>query len=219
MGDDLLTVADEFNLYVDVKGTSPIEKIELYDGLKLYETIIPYNVNSITNRIRITCAGQNYRGRGRLVNWDCKAVFTKGKIKKFKCFNFWNPNRQPNNVNNNTLEWKTVTTGGSSGIDSWVTQDSLEGELIIKSNFEDIKINLSEINHKPKNYKFGGMDIRMSIQTLPEKLEKKDISKNFYIKLKNLQDYRFYVKAIQEDGHQAWSSPIYIKKQKVSTQA
>ena len=219
MGDDLLTVANDFNLYVDVKGTSPIEKIELYDGLKLYETIIPYNVKTITNRIRITCAGQNYRGRGRLVNWDCKAIFTRGNIRKFKCFNFWNPSRQPNKVNNNTLEWKTVTTGGSSGIDFWVTQDSLEGELIIKSNFEDIKINLSEINHKPKNYKFGGMDIRMSIQTLPEKLEKKDIFKNFYIKLKNLQDYRFYVKAIQEDGHQAWSSPIYIKRQKISTQA
>ena len=219
MGDDLLTVADEFNLYVDVKGTSPIEKIELYDGLKLYETIIPYNVNSITNRIRITCAGQNYRGRGRLVNWDCKAVFTKGKIKKFKCFNFWNPNRQPNNVNNNTLEWKTVTTGGSSGIDFWITEDSLEGELIIKSNFEDIKMNLSEINHKPKNYKFGGMDIRMSIQSLPEKLEKTYISKKFHIKLKNFKDHRFYIKVLQEDGHQAWSSPIYIKKQNISTQA
>ena len=219
MGDDLLTVADEFNLYVDVKGTSPIEKIELYDGLKLYETIIPYNVKTITNRIRITCAGQNYRGRGRLVNWDCKAVFTKGKIKKFKCFNFWNPNRQPNNVNNNTLEWKTVTTGGSSGIDFWITEDSLEGELIIKSNFEDIKMNLSEINHKPKNYKFGGMDIRMSIQSLPEKLEKTYISKKFHIKLKNFKDHRFYIKVLQEDGHQAWSSPIYIKKQNISTQA
>ena len=212
MGDDLLTVADELNLNIDVKGTTPLEKIELYDGLKLYETIRPYDVNALTSRIRITCAGQNYRGRGRLVNWDCKAIFLTGKIKKFKCFNFWNPNRQPNKVNENTLEWKTVTTGGSSGIDFWITKDALDGELIIKNNFEDIKINLREINYKPKIYKFGGMDIRMSIQSLPEKLDKTVISKKFNIKLKKANDYRFYLKAVQEDGHQAWSSPIYIKK-------
>ena len=33
-------------------------------------------------------AGQYYRGRGRLVNWDCKASFKTAKIIKYKCFNF-----------------------------------------------------------------------------------------------------------------------------------
>ena len=56
------------------------------------------------------------------------------------------------------------------------------------------------------------MDIRMSVQALPEKLVKKDFLKTFSLKLKKENNYRFYIKVVQEDGHQAWSSPIYIKK-------
>ena len=36
--------------------------------------------------------------------------------------------------------------------------------------------------------------------------------KEFNINLNKSNDHRFYIKVIQEDGHQAWSSPIYIKK-------
>lgn len=211
MGDDLITVSDELKLKVNIEGTSPLEKIELYDGLKLMQTLRPYDIDSSKKRIRISCAGQNYRGRGRLVNWDCKAFVEDGQIKKIKGFNFWNPNRQPK-LNKNILQWKTVTTGGASGVDLWLTKTSLTKKLVVKNNFKDLSVKINEINLKPKNYFFGGMDIRMSVQALPEKLVKKDFLKTFTLKLKKSNNHRFYIKVVQEDGHQAWSSPIYIKK-------
>ena len=146
-----------------------------------------------------------------MVNWDCKAFVEDGLIKKIKGFNFWNPNRQPK-LNKNILQWKTVTTGGASGVDLWLTKKSLTKKLVVKNNFKDLSVKINEINHKPKNYFFGGMDIRMSVQALPEKLVKKDFIKTFSLKLKKENNYRFYIKVVQEDGHQAWSSPIYIKK-------
>ena len=184
----------------------------MYDGLKLLKTLYAYERTTSTNRIRITCAGQYYRGRGRLVNWDCKALFETGKIIRYKCFNFWNPNRQPKKLNPNTVQWKTVTTGGNSGIDFWVVKDTFKNNLTIKNNFKDININLIDVDYKPKVFKFGGMDIRMHVQKLPEKLKQTSLKKVFNLSLKKPINYRFYIKVIQEDGHQAWSSPIYIKK-------
>ena len=184
----------------------------MYDGLKLLKTIYAFERNEFSNRIRITCAGQYYRGRGRLVNWDCKASFKTAKIIKYKCFNFWNPNRQPKKLNPNTLEWKTVTTGGNSGIDFWIAKDTFKNNLTIENNFKNININISSIDYKPRVYKFGGMDIRMHIQKLPKKLRQTSFEKEFNINLNKSNDHRFYIKVIQEDGHQAWSSPIYIKK-------
>ncbi len=212
MGDDILTASNELKLNVKVEGTSPLEKIELYDGLKLLKTIYAFERNEFSNRIRITCAGQYYRGRGRLVNWDCKASFKTAKIIKYKCFNFWNPNRQPKKLNPNTLEWKTVTTGGNSGIDFWIAKDTFKNNLTIENNFKNININISSIDYKPRVYKFGGMDIRMHVQKLPKKLRQTSFEKEFNINLNKSNDHRFYIKVIQEDGHQAWSSPIYIKK-------
>jgi len=212
MGDEVLTSSSYTDLKLNIEGTAPIEKIEIYDGLKLIKVIKSFEKNSIKKRIRITCAGQNYRGRGRLVNWDCKAIFESGKIKQFKGINFWNPNRQPKKINLNSIEWKTVTTGGSSSVDIWVTEEAFLKNLILENNFKNIKLNLKDIDESPIQYDFGGMDIRLIIETLPIKLIQYSINANLPIKLINNKEARIYVKVIQEDGHQAWSSPMYIKK-------
>ena len=212
MGDEVVTSSGSVDLKLNVEGTAPIEKIEIYDGLKLIKVYRPYEKETIKKRIRITCAGQNYRGRGRLVNWDCKAIFESGKIKQFKGINFWNPNRQPKKINLNSIEWKTVTTGGSSSVDIWVTEEAFLKNLILENNFKNIKLNLKDIDESPIQYDFGGMDIRLIIETLPIKLIQYSINANLPIKLINNKEARIYVKVIQEDGHQAWSSPMYIKK-------
>jgi hypothetical protein len=211
MGDEVVTSSSSVDLKLNVEGTAPIEKIEIYDGLKLIKVYRPYEKETIKKRIRITCAGQNYRGRGRLVNWDCKAIFEAGKIKQFRGINFWNPNRQPIKNNLNSIEWKTVTTGGSSCVDIWVSEETFSKNLILENNFKNIKLNLKEIDKTPVQFDFGGMDIRLIIETLPIKLKQCHINETLSLKLIKNKEARIYVKVIQEDGHQAWSSPMYIQ--------
>ena len=79
MGDEVTTSSSNIDLKLNVEGTAPIEKIEIYDGLKLIKVLKTFEKNFLKKRIRITCAGQNYRGRGRLVNWDCKAILESWK--------------------------------------------------------------------------------------------------------------------------------------------
>ena len=208
----MTTSSSNIDLKLNVEGTAPIEKIEIYDGLKLIKVLKTFEKNFLKKRIRITCAGQNYRGRGRLVNWDCKAILESGKIKQFKGINFWNPNRQPKKINLNSIEWKTVTTGGSSSVDIWVTEEAFLKNLILENNFKDIKLNLKDVDKSPIQYDFGGMDIRLVIETLPEKLIECSVNEIFPIKLISNKQSRIYIKVIQEDGHQAWSSPMYIEK-------
>ena len=115
-------------------------------------------------------------------------------------------------INLNSIEWKTVTTGGSSSVDIWVTEEAFLKNLILENNFKDIKLNLKDIDKSPIQYDFGGMDIRLVIETLPEKLIECSVNESLPIKLISNKQARIYVKVIQEDGHQAWSSPMYIKK-------
>ena len=83
--------------------------------------------------------------------------------------------------------------------------------LILENNFKNIKLNLKDIDESPIQYDFGGMDIRLIIETLPIKLIQCSINANLPIKLIKNKEARVYVKVIQEDGHQAWSSPMYIQ--------
>ncbi|MEK9723469.1 MAG: DUF3604 domain-containing protein, partial [Rhodospirillaceae bacterium] len=101
MGDVASTSADSVDLTIDVEGSAPIERIDIFDGLDHVQCIRPWTLDGETDRLRITCAGQHYRGRGRLVKWSGTAKLTAGGVADFRAVNFWNPNRQPEREANN----------------------------------------------------------------------------------------------------------------------
>ena len=78
MGDIAEICETTVTLHVDLATDAPLERLEIWDGLDLIETVRPYEESSLGQRIRISCRGQEYRGRGRLVNWQGKARFTPG---------------------------------------------------------------------------------------------------------------------------------------------
>ena len=213
MGDAIKTNESFFNLNVDIKGTSPLENIKIFDGLKLIENINPFEI-STKKRFRITCSGQYYRGRSRLVQWECETILTRGKILKIKDINFWNPKRKPKIINEKKIQWKTVTTGGFSACDIWLDEKALNGLLKIKTNFKNIEVKLKDIIEKEKTFQFGGMDIKLNIKCLPDKLNNSSYSIKKKMNLRKGNESRIYIKVTQEDGHQAWSSPLYIKRDK-----
>ena len=70
MGDIARVTSDTVRLTVDVVGTAPIERIDIFDGLDLLETVRPYDVSDLGTRIRLGYHGAEYRGRARTTNWD-----------------------------------------------------------------------------------------------------------------------------------------------------
>ena len=119
---------------VEVIGTAPLERIDVFDGKNIIETIRPWSLSRQIERVRITCAGQHYRGRGRLVKWEVGARLNAGQIKQYDTVNFWNPNKQPELSNKAEISWETVTTGGASAVDLWVDSFSGADELLINTN-------------------------------------------------------------------------------------
>ena len=83
----------------------------------------------------------------------------------------------------------------------------------INTNLKNIKVNLKDIIKKEQTFEFGGMDIKLNVKCLPDKLNNPNFCIKKKIILRKEQESRIYVKVTQEDGHQAWSSPLYIKKE------
>ena len=212
IGDIVTTNQDNLDLAFDVIGTAPIERVDIFNGLDLVRIIRPWNDQRPLNRLRVTCAGQHYRGRGRLVKWDVSTVFSDGKIGRISPVNFWNPNRQPEQISVTKAIWKTVTTGGASSVDFWLDEAALAGKIDVQTNFESWSSSLADIAEKGVTVDCGGMDIRLHIGKLPDVLEEYSLSGKQLVTLENGHEQRLYIRVTQEDGHQAWSSPIYVQK-------
>ena len=209
-----ITTSDQAAVTLDfeVIGTAPIERLDIFDGLDLVRTIRPSGGQSTGDRLRVTCAGQHYRGRGRLVKWDVKAAFDHGKIDRIKPINFWNPNRQPHLVDDRHAVWKTVTTGGASSVDFWLDAAAWDGSVDINTNFDSVTTSLGAIDETGITVDCGGMDIRLHLHRLPATLHDYALTGQETVSLPAGTERRLYVRVTQEDGHQAWSSPIYIRK-------
>jgi hypothetical protein len=199
---------------VEVEGTAPIERVDIFDGFKILKTFRPWDIDSSTPRLRITCAGQNYRGRGRLVRWKGDAKISQGKIERISAVNFWNPNKQPNCPEPGSLQWEVVTTGGASSVDLFVSKDAWEGQVSVHTNETDeaVAVDMRDIDIEGSVFECGGMDKRLILSRLPGELKTASLSENTVIPLTSAKEARLFVRVIQEDGHRAWSSPMYISR-------
>ena len=87
MGDILRSGDECVTFAIDVHGPSPIERIDIRNGLDTLEVYRPYEEADLGRRIRILWEGSEYRGRGRETIWDGHAELSGNFFKKLSPVN------------------------------------------------------------------------------------------------------------------------------------
>ena len=82
--------------------------------------------------------------------------------------------------------------------------------ITIKTSLVHCTVPVAEIGFKDSPIDAGGLDRPLRIVRLPDKNPHYQLSLERIIPLTSKGDNPLYVCLTQEDGHQAWSSPIYL---------
>ena len=93
MGDIAKVTDGEVELAVEVIGSAPIERLDIYDGLDLIETVRPYAAGDLGRRVRLVYEGAEYRGRARTTTWDGTLSIEGNRILRTAVINNWNLDR------------------------------------------------------------------------------------------------------------------------------
>jgi hypothetical protein len=80
-------------LKVDVIGSAPLDRVEIFHGKVLAATYRPYEAKDLGRRVRVMWSGAEYRGRGREVFWNGKAALHDNRIERVVAVNFFNPDK------------------------------------------------------------------------------------------------------------------------------
>lgn len=208
---DIAQISDGTNieLCVDVVGSAPIERIDVFSGLECVATHRPYSREQLGARVRLTYEGAEYRGRARTTTWDGRLSVAGNRIKAASVFNNWNLDRGIREQDASSLVWKAVTTGNYGGIDIWLEQ-AAAGELHFKTALAEGVIALSDITEQPTIFDAGGLGRALGLQKLPEAMTQRRATIRHPVNLREQGDTALYVRVQQEDGHRAWTSPIYL---------
>lgn len=172
----------------------------------------PYSESDLGARYRVSCKGQETRGRQRLVKWTATADLSGATISRIKATNFYNPDRQPVLASPTCVEWTSVTTGGAQSIDLWIENETADSAIDVKTNQGNMKIALADVSIDGTEIACGGIDKALIIQRLPEQLTETQLSLSREVTIPVKGDSVIYARITLEDGHVAWTSPIYSFK-------
>jgi len=209
MGDILRSDDDEVTFRIDVHASSPIERIDVRNGLETVEVVRPYTEIDLGRRIRVLWEGSEYRGRGRETIWDGNAMLYGNTFERLDVINRYNLDKRFDQTGPDRIEWTALTTGGFGGFDAWL-DDPQGGTLTIDTELVKETINIADIGYDEMIFENGGIDRRIRIFRLPDENPHTTATVERRIKLADDRDNALYVRITQEDGHFIWSSPTYI---------
>lgn len=209
MGDILRSNAKEVMFTVEAVASAPIERIEIRNRLQTLETFHPFDEKSLGCRIRVIWEGSEYRGRGRQTVWDGGCTLSGNSFERVQPINFWNLDKQLDQVAPGALKWAALTTGGFGGFDAWLA-DPEAGTLKIDTALVKTEIKIADIGINDLVFASGGIKRQIRVFRLPDANPHRRAQLNRRITLTDDGDNALYVCLTQEDGHLIWSSPIYI---------
>ena len=167
MGDILRSGDGEVTFRIDVHGPSPIERIDIRNGLETVEIFRPYAEADLGRRIRVLWEGSEYRGRGRETIWDGHAELTGNAFESLAPINRYNKDKRFAQTEPGRLEWMALTTGGFGGFDAML-EDPQAGTLKIDTALVKEDIAIKDIGRDELIFANGGIDRRFRIFRLPD---------------------------------------------------
>jgi hypothetical protein len=211
MGSVVKTEGDEVEVAVDVFPTAPIVRVEVINGLDTVSTVRPPSFGSEDpgNRVMITWSGAAFRGRGRQIDWSGYVETDGSTVEEAARFSFHNF-LMPFKCEGNRISWRSYTTGGICGC-IITLDDGNRGTLKFRTNHLEFDLPLENLRWDPKVWPAGGLEKQVRVERLPSKNPRDGLVFRRKVSLNSAEDNPIYIKVVQEDGHMAWSSPVYVR--------
>ena len=209
MGDVVRSGDAQATFAIDAVASAPIERIEIRNALETLEVWRPFGEADLGRRIRVIWEGSEYRGRGRQTIWDGGATLEGNAFERLAPINHHNLDKRFEQTAPGAVEWTALTTGGFGGFDAWLA-DARAGALTIDTALVKAAIPVADIGREDVVHDAGGIGRRIRVFRLPDENPCTAVKMERRVALRKGADNALYVKIVQEDGHQIWSSPIYV---------
>jgi hypothetical protein len=209
MGEEF-TTTEPPELEVAVRGTKPLHSVEVVRGKQpVYQHKLFKKGGYLPDRLRLAWSGARITSRDRHTNWDGKLHIDRGSFRDVQEFAFDNRRQGVTGFLPTEIGWHSYTSGDVDGllVDVNATADS---RLKFTSGPCTFEFTLGEVQQGPIVEEAGGVNQRVEVSLAPAGPGPQSVEFSFVDEEAEPGLNRYYVRVMQEDGEQAWTSPMYI---------
>ena len=226
----------ECEIKVDVEGTGPLERIEVYRGQKLIHTEVISGSPS-GNKVRVLWDGASRWSSYSGIRWDGHVDVADGQIGEVKTIRFDSPRSNFERISTSKLSLNGWACGYPSGIvfdlskstESEITV-AMNSSLIVGPTFaahgekdslrrmahapgDSVRVSgtLDQLKKGPMRVNLGHSNRSVTLDLAPEPVSDRS---QFTVIDKDVQPgvNSYWVKIIQQDMEMAWISPVFADR-------
>jgi hypothetical protein len=213
MGDIVRTRDAAPRARVRVRAASAIERVELRRGSEIVAVLRPGEAAPTRGgRLRLQWEGALYRGRGRQVSWNGEARLTGAGLRSVEPFGLWSPHHGAEIVAPGRVAWRAVTTGNRGGVDLFLVDETPDATIEIATGPVTTRCRLDRIGADEVVIDAGGLGRRLRLFRLPPDPGPCEAMLEAAVECLPQGDTAVLAAVALENGHRAWSSPIYLTR-------
>ncbi len=198
-------------LSVQVVGTAPLWRVEVLRWPEvIYSHALPVSRQPNGHyRLRVGWTGARIRARHRLTVWDGRLAVEGGRLLAAQGWGFDHPEDGVTAVSSQAVQWRSETAGDWDGV---VVE--IEGTPATHLRFETapatFSLPLGDLSNGPFIHDAGGIGQQVRIEPDPGPEAPREVRFQYQDDAPPAGRYPYFVRVTQQDGHMAWSSPIYV---------
>ena len=210
MGTLLDVGRDGVELSVAVHGTAPLWRVELlrWPEVIYRHPLPPPALAAGKHRLRFGWTGARIRSRRRLTRWDGRLTLTAGRLLSATGWGFDRPDHGIVDQADRAIAWRSDTAGDWDGVLVEI-EGPADAPLRFESGPATFDVTPAQVEHAPLVVDGGGVGQRVEVERDPGPDQPRGVAFTFRDAAPPAGRHPYFVRVTQQDGHMAWSSPIF----------
>lgn len=213
MGEEI-TLNKKPQIDIVINGHFPIDNVKIFNW---ENKISDLNLqDKVTTKIRISWSGVRVRTRKKSTNWDGSILVENGSIENVKEYAFDRLDQGIKLFSKQKVDWTSNTSGDSDGLILEINGDK-KTMINFVSEQKKVKVALKDIQEGIQTFEAGGENLMVTMElanneTTSDEMHVEKCKQKLSFVDENIKEglNAYWVRVIQDDGHTAWSSPIFI---------
>jgi hypothetical protein len=159
--------------------------------------------------IRVEWSGVRVRSRTKNADWDGRIRADGGRILEFRPYAFDQPGQGITRAGPAELAVISSTSGDVDGV--MLRLDSPDARVTFESASATVSFRAEEITPEPRVFPAGGVNRQVRVSRTAPQVRAHEALLRWAEQSPAAGRHAYWLRAVQADGHMAWSSPLYVE--------